>query len=516
MTSSMLVWLACYCLAGTTTAPALRDLPPEWPPLPDFQHPVDYVKWLQDRLSVPPNEDARPFYDRLLEHPDDHPLVKQVKRWMWGAGERGTIPGLFTEYHRNPPVRYAWNPKDHPSWEQAYQTRLSNGLLGVLDSYCRLNGLSQKITFHDPEARWDAPAANRGKLKEKPKDFGLRREDRLLSIASIQPIRGDRELAAVLLQDAWRAPEGMVDENQMLKAIANALRLADRIQQTCYISQVNSQLIRHDVYRTVFHALADRLFQEESLDRLAKTLNDLDKSDLMKCIPDAKVLLDAFDLMQFIYHRNTTGRIAPDRDHLSRLALYLQIDCQRYPELGEPPLDIVGQIDRSAPDSAVDQLINLFLEIRRLNQSIRPPDLEQQIESAITRFRQDQENHVLARQSVWPAFHVFARTGPWYEVKRRAIHLTCALHLYHGRNGRWPESLQSIRSISSECFIDPFSGKPFCYRATGDAFLLYSVAANGKDDGGKHDRLMGYSHKDGKAIYTDTDFVLWPVQDDHR
>jgi hypothetical protein len=34
--------------------------------------------------------------------------------------------------------------------------------------------------------------------------------------------------------------------------------------------------------------------------------------------------------------------------------------------------------------------------------------------------------------------------------------------------------------------VDPFSGQPFHYRREGNDFVLYSVAENLEDDGGKH------------------------------
>ncbi|MBP7933880.1 MAG: hypothetical protein KA354_04445 [Phycisphaerae bacterium] len=53
----------------------------------------------------------------------------------------------------------------------------------------------------------------------------------------------------------------------------------------------------------------------------------------------------------------------------------------------------------------------------------------------------------------------------------------------------------------SKLRIDPFSGRDFVYKQRSKGFLLYSVAENLKDDGGKHDD----SWKNG-------DFVFWPVQ----
>ena len=48
--------------------------------------------------------------------------------------------------------------------------------------------------------------------------------------------------------------------------------------------------------------------------------------------------------------------------------------------------------------------------------------------------------------------------------------------------------------------MDPFSGTPFAYRRRGDGIILYSLAYNLEDDGGRHD-----------PDWTSGDFVFWPV-----
>ncbi|MFQ3610326.1 MAG: hypothetical protein SNJ72_02425 [Fimbriimonadales bacterium] len=73
------------------------------------------------------------------------------------------------------------------------------------------------------------------------------------------------------------------------------------------------------------------------------------------------------------------------------------------------------------------------------------------------------------------------------ETEERArIRLTgvmSAVRLYKLRNGRYPKNLETLNL--GELIIDPFSGKPFVYRADPrKGFMLYSVGANGVDDGG--------------------------------
>jgi hypothetical protein len=71
------------------------------------------------------------------------------------------------------------------------------------------------------------------------------------------------------------------------------------------------------------------------------------------------------------------------------------------------------------------------------------------------------------------------------EATRRAALLTAHLLDYQQRFGEFPASLESFGE--REFVIDQFTGKRFVYRRTAGDFLLYSLAGNGRDDGGVHD-----------------------------
>jgi hypothetical protein len=61
-----------------------------------------------------------------------------------------------------------------------------------------------------------------------------------------------------------------------------------------------------------------------------------------------------------------------------------------------------------------------------------------------------------------------------------------ALSLQHDReiHGVYPEVLEDLTpDLINEIPQDPLSGKPYVYRRQNDDFVLYSVSANGVDDG---------------------------------
>lgn len=76
--------------------------------------------------------------------------------------------------------------------------------------------------------------------------------------------------------------------------------------------------------------------------------------------------------------------------------------------------------------------------------------------------------------------------------------LSCALELYRAKNGDYPESLSALvpdelDSIPQDRF-SPTDGD-ILYRQEGDRYVLYSVGANGADNGGKAGFRSGSSEK---------------------
>lgn len=67
-----------------------------------------------------------------------------------------------------------------------------------------------------------------------------------------------------------------------------------------------------------------------------------------------------------------------------------------------------------------------------------------------------------------------------------AIRILIRLGSFHSEHAAYPDTLEALQSASNESLPeDPFSGKPFAYRAQGNGFLLYSVGEDRNDDGGK-------------------------------
>jgi hypothetical protein len=89
--------------------------------------------------------------------------------------------------------------------------------------------------------------------------------------------------------------------------------------------------------------------------------------------------------------------------------------------------------------------------------------------------------------------------------QRRGLRLLIATKQYNIKNGRWPESLDAIKSSApAQAFIDPVNNGPFIYKTTDDSFTLYSKGENNLDENGKSDK---WSFQDQGP----DDWLFWPA-----
>jgi hypothetical protein len=88
----------------------------------------------------------------------------------------------------------------------------------------------------------------------------------------------------------------------------------------------------------------------------------------------------------------------------------------------------------------------------------------------------------------------------------RSLRVALAAERYRLRQGKWPDRLQDlVPGLLEEVPMDPFDGKPLRGRRLRDGYAVYSVGANGNDDGGNLDR------GDPRRPGTDLGVRLWDV-----
>lgn len=86
----------------------------------------------------------------------------------------------------------------------------------------------------------------------------------------------------------------------------------------------------------------------------------------------------------------------------------------------------------------------------------------------------------------------------------RGVRILVALRRYMNKHGRWPTSLDEIKSqVPAEILVDPLNKGSFVYKLTDDCFILYSKGQNNIDDDGKRDKWN--EEKTGAD-----DWLIWP------
>ena len=92
-------------------------------------------------------------------------------------------------------------------------------------------------------------------------------------------------------------------------------------------------------------------------------------------------------------------------------------------------------------------------------------------------------------------------------AERDALLTVLGLLRYKNDKGGLPADLEELVSAGyiAELPMDPYSEWPLVYRRTEGNFMLYSVGADFKDNGGVHSAKWGAEAPGG-------DFVFWPVQ----
>ena len=92
--------------------------------------------------------------------------------------------------------------------------------------------------------------------------------------------------------------------------------------------------------------------------------------------------------------------------------------------------------------------------------------------------------NLLARMLI-PAFSKALRRYAEGQVEVDQMRLACAIELFRHQHGHPPESLAELApNFIPTVPSDPLTGQPYLYTHTGNDYTLYSLGANGTDEGG--------------------------------
>jgi hypothetical protein len=99
-----------------------------------------------------------------------------------------------------------------------------------------------------------------------------------------------------------------------------------------------------------------------------------------------------------------------------------------------------------------------------------------------------------------------AQTAQKSQAFLRAAATALAVERFRRAKGQWPEKLTDlVPAYLTAVRMDPFDGQPLRFKKQNEGAVIYSVGADGQDDGGRFETLNTYRTE------TDLGFRLWNV-----
>jgi hypothetical protein len=112
----------------------------------------------------------------------------------------------------------------------------------------------------------------------------------------------------------------------------------------------------------------------------------------------------------------------------------------------------------------------------------------------------------LAARKLAPAVREMALTAQQSQAFLRCAAAALAVERFRREKGDWPQSLSDLApDFLSAAPLDPFDGQPLRFKRQQEGVVVYSLGADGHDDGGSFDTLNTF--RSG----TDLGFRLWDV-----
>jgi hypothetical protein len=130
-------------------------------------------------------------------------------------------------------------------------------------------------------------------------------------------------------------------------------------------------------------------------------------------------------------------------------------------------------------------------------------ELEQAMDAPLGKYR-----HLFSALAI-PNYSRVFEVAEQRETERRMTITAIALKRFQLRNGSYPAALSELapQFLAAE-LVDPWSGRPLHYQLNADGtFTLYSVGADGRDDGGDPASVQATN---APSLWTGKDAV-WPV-----
>ncbi len=283
-----------------------------------------------------------------------------------------------------------------------------------------------------------------------------------------------RAMARLLqMEAAFRAQSGDIDgAMENFRAI---LGLSDPLIEEPIVI---SQLVRIAMVTVMYNGLGSSLSPGQLDPRDARAfVQELAGMHDREAVANALITEAAFGMAAMEDMRNRGSALMPELAGDSNLSNMLGF-------VYETPIgDVLLSADRQSYAEYVE----------RLTRAANAPYYEVQGElSAIEAEVDDESIFSLCTQMLVPALTRVQLAQARGEAMIDLTRIGLTLEACHAETGAYPANLNAVGTdLGGAVPVDPFTGQGYVYLPQGDAFILYSLGENGRDDGGRHDFREG-------------------------
>lgn len=352
--------------------------------------------------------------------------------------------------------------------------------------------------------------------------------DSLLNIR-LDPLGSIRTLSSVLLANA-RAAGRNHDAEQALLDITTAIKLAEHLAE---VPTLISDLVSLNCFAIarleVDRILRDqqKLFSDAQLAELSHRLAAFRGGVIRVRVDNERVFFQ--DMLQRLYTDDGRGDGRLTRDAARNLAILSNFGSPYAAEFKQSVSMLMPVM--TGLDAGRAETLRKYNEIMDLQTAWAAlPFWQRGDDTPDMAFMQLQRSPLSAARywvvvALCPAIASSSDFGVRATQERDGTLTAIALELFKRRNGRHPATLnQLVPRYLPSAPIDQFDGNLIRYRIDNDRPLLYSIGADGEDQGGVRPKVPGGSHsirfwkqpsmRGGMPNADRGDWILWPPCDD--
>ncbi len=451
-------------------------------PVPDFQHPVDYRLWFEDRHdpgSVADN--AYDHYAAFLLNEDGRPLEMD---------ELPNFQCMLNDFKFDGPPA-PWNPEDHPEWEDSYHATADLAAM-YAEAATHADYVRPLIlgSFDDDGSLTLDESGGKG-------DEQL---NNLMITMLLPDLSAHRRMVKQTLSRAWRSEDGQPDPAALIDAFDTSLGSAAHVLQgDTLIEMLVGVAERNVVEEHARWALQHDVFSADEMEATLELLALRDEQMPPSSQWMTGELAMSLDMTQYLFGPIEEGRepaLNPKRIEKFHKLFGWSEDFLTAPT----PEEIAATTADRVTDNFIEYNRRFTEMVERGYPEVRAADLDEMTSPYV------KDNYV--SRVLLPSLSRVHQLATRNEASRRATQLTYAIHLHKKQTGDWPITLDDLPPrYADDVRTDPFSGGDFAYCLTENGFTLYSASENGTDDGGIHHRRWGDKNKDENAS---DDYVFWP------